>query len=168
LADPTVRGRPPLNSGVSAHKHMVETVKVNPPAGTIRIDLDEGYRPHFTERFVEAYGPNSLFTLAAADCLTERHVHVLVRAEKLTTDAVPLQLGPSEAFQSLVDLIKAMAARGAERSVILLMQSALGHADARQFEQLVDETLGVGVFDRWNGALENRDFGQAQLILGAH
>lgn len=138
-----------------------------PPAGTVWIDLDEGYRPHFTEDFVALYGANSLFTLAVADCLLERHVEVLVRAEKLAADTPTLQLGPIGALKSLVALLKFLSARNVEKPVVLLMQCALGHTAPVQFERKVDESLGLGAFGRWVQALERSEFSQADSLLVA-
>jgi hypothetical protein len=76
-----------------------------PAEGLIQIDLEEGFRPHFAQSFLERYDENSVFVAATADLLTARYIAVLVKADRINQEAVPVQLGTSEALDALRDLL---------------------------------------------------------------
>ena len=111
---------------------------------------------------------DSVFVLAAADCLTARHVQILVRAERLPETTIPLQCGAAEASSALSQLLSSLSSREVEKPAVLLTLSALGHAECAAFERQVDSAFGQGTFTRWLGAMEQRNFALAVSTLKAH
>lgn len=140
--------------------------EAGPPPGTVWIDPEVGYLPHFADAFLDAYGADSRFVLAVADCLFDRHVNVLIRAGKMPPDTLPMRIGTPRAFDAMVLLMRTLTSRGVERSVVQLMQVALGSRDHRAFSSVVDETFGEGVFERWRQAFERGEFEHAAACIG--
>lgn len=139
-----------------------------PPSGTVWIDPDEGYLPHFTSTFLDLYGEHSVFVTAAADCLSERHTDALIRAGRLPEDSKGLRRGSQEALDALIALMRAARVRGAEKLVVLLMQSAMGHRDADAFAAMVDDTFAKDIFERWREAIDRGDFSSATALIGGN
>jgi hypothetical protein len=131
----------------------------------IEIDLAAGYRPHFKPGFTGRYGAQSPFVNAAADCLTARHVRLLIRHGALPEDTAPLQLGSTAARESLEALLDCLQAQGLANPVVILLQSAFGSADAAAFENQAAPLLGAQQFATWLAELQRGDTGNADMLL---
>ena len=133
----------------------------------IKISVEEGYRPHFSPYCVQRYGPDSLFVLGVADCLTKRHMRIVTRAEQIVPEIEALRLGPNGAREAVENLVSVLSARSVEKPVVRLLQIATGRASPAAFESDIDAALGFGTFTRWLSALEHRDYAAASTTLGA-
>ena len=133
----------------------------------IKISTEEGYRPHFSREFEQRYGPDSLFVLGVADCLTKRHMRIVTRAEQIVPEVEPLRLGPAAAREAIERLVSALSARDVEKPVVRLLQIATGRASPAVLESDIDAALGFGTFARWLAALEHRDYAAAATALGS-
>jgi hypothetical protein len=130
-------------------------------AEKIPINLKTGYRPHFVPAFLERYGVDSMFVRAAADCLTARHVKVLIKAQRISPNIQPLQLGIADATKSIETLLKKMAAGGTEKPVLYLLWESMGVKPPGILEAEVDRLFGAGAFTRWLTLFELRKFDEA-------
>ncbi len=138
------------------------------PPGTIQIDPDEGFGPHLAQSFLDWYGEDSVFAAATADCLTWRFVKVLVRAGKLPAEHQPHVYGSPELCEALEALLDALSTRGLEKASVLLLQSAVGRADAHAFQTAAGYVLGNDLIQRWLVLLEQADPAGATALLTLH
>jgi hypothetical protein len=134
-------------------------------AEIIRINLEEGYWPHFVPAFFARYGADSLFVRSVADCLTARHVKVLKRAARISPNTRPLQLGTIEATNSLEALLDKMKADGAAEHLLHILRKSTGVNDPGPLEAEVDLLYGSGAFNRWLALFELHEFDQAATVL---
>jgi len=134
----------------------------------LKISTEEGYRPHFSREFERRYGPDSVFVLGVADCLTHRHVRIVSRAERITPELEALRLGPPGAREVIENLALALSHRGIEKPVVRLLQIATGRAEPELLETDIDSALGVETFTRWLTALEQRNYVAAAALLVVH
>jgi hypothetical protein len=134
-------------------------------AERIAIDLEEGYRPHFVAAFLVRYGASSLFVRAAADCLTARHVVVLMKAGRLGADAEPRRIGSRAALASLEFLLGRMKADGAAENMLHILREATGVKEPGVLEAEVDQLYGQGAFIAWLALFEQRQFNLAAARL---
>jgi len=131
----------------------------------ISIELKEGYWPHFVPGFFERYGMDSLFVRAAADCLTARHVKILIKAERISPNTRPRQRGSSEAMNALDALFQKMRADGAADDVLHILREATGVKPAGVLEAEVDRLYGRGTFNGWLALFEHGLFEKATALL---
>ena len=134
----------------------------------LKISTEEGYRPHFSKEFDQRYGPDSVFVLGVADCLTQRHVRIVSRAEGIAPELEALRLGPLGAREAIEDLALALSHRGIEKPIVRLLQIATGRAEPDLLEADIDSAFGVGAFAHWLTALENRNYVAAAAALVVH
>ena len=134
----------------------------------LKISTEEGYRPHFSEEFEQRYGPNSVFVLGVADCLTQRHVRIVSRAELITPELEALRLGPPGAREAVEYLASALSNRDIEKPIVRLLQIATSRAKPALLEADIDAALGVETFTRWLTALEHRNYSAARAVLVGH
>ncbi|GAB2524815.1 hypothetical protein GCM10027188_29700 [Lysobacter humi (ex Lee et al. 2017)] len=140
----------------------------NAPPGTIPVDPEEGFGPHLTDAFLEAYGEDSVFVTATVDLLTWRFVRVLVKAGKLPEEFEPPQFGPPEMRRALAGLITKLSERGQDRPAVSLMRSAIGHEHPLAFQNVARAVLGEGVVASWLACLEREDYARAEALLEPH
>ena len=140
----------------------------NVPPGTISVDPDEGFGPHLTDAFLEAYGEDSVFVTATVDQLTWQFVRVLVKAGKLPEEFEPPQFGPPEMRGALAGLIAKLSERGQDRPAISLMRSAVGHEHSLAFQRAASAALGESVVAAWLSCLEMEDYAGAAALLEPH
>ncbi len=131
----------------------------------ISIELKEGYWPHFVPEFFERYGADSLFVRAAADCLTARHVKILIKAERISPNSRPRQRGSCEAISALETLLQRMRADGAADDVLHILRESTGTMPACALEAEVDRLYGRGTFNGWLALFEHRKFDKAAALL---
>ncbi len=136
-------------------------------AEKIRINLEEGYWPHFVPAFFARYGADSLFVRSVADYLTARHVKVLIKAGRISPNTRPLQLGTTEATNSLETLLGKMKTDGATDHLLHILRESTGVREPGVLEAEVDLLYGCGAFNRWLAQFELREFDKAMRVLCA-
>lgn len=134
-------------------------------AATISIDLDEGYWPHIVEKFFDRYGAESLFVRSVADCLTARHVRVLIKAGKIEASEQPVQVGDRETLEALEALLERLKADGAKEHLLHILRESMGVKEPGVLEAEVDGLYGRGAFSRWLVLFEFRKFDEASEVL---
>ncbi|HXS67561.1 MAG TPA: hypothetical protein VN761_01885 [Candidatus Polarisedimenticolia bacterium] len=131
----------------------------------ISIDLREGYWPHFAPEFFARYGDDSLFVRAVADCLTARHVNILIKAQRISPNTQPRRRGLPSAKESLDALFSKMRSDGAVDDVLHVLRESTGVKSPCVLEGEVDSLYGPGTFDRWLNHFERREFATAASLL---
>ena len=131
----------------------------------IPINLKEGYWPHFKTGFFARYGVDSLFVRSVADCLTDRHVWVLIKAGRISPNTKPLQIGSKEALKALEFLLERMKTDGAVEQVRHILRESMGVREPIVLEAEVDGLYGHGVFAHWLSLFEQRKFDEAGNLL---
>ncbi|MCK9490154.1 MAG: hypothetical protein M0Q42_12335 [Xanthomonadales bacterium] len=135
------------------------------PAGTLQIDPQQGFGPHLSDAFLDLYGEDSVFVNAAVDLLTWQFVAVLIKAEKLPADFVPIQYGTPEMRHTLDALLKTLAGRGLEKPSTALMRSAVGQEQPQAFQTAASTLLGYDLVSRWLQRLEQHNYAGADALL---
>jgi hypothetical protein len=136
-------------------------------AEKIWINLEEGYWPHFVPAFFARYGADSLFVRSVADCLTARHVRLLIKAGRISPNTRPLQRGTTEATESLEALLGKMKTDGAAEDLLHILRESTGVREPGVLQAEVDLLYGCGAFSRWLALFELHDFNQAAGVLCA-
>lgn len=139
-----------------------------PSPGNISVDPEEGFGPHMSEAFLDHYGTDSVFVTATVDCLTWRFIRLLVNGGHLSSDFEALQYGSPEMRQTLEVLLDVLAARGLEKPSVVLMQSAVGRAPPRAFEEAATALLGSALVADWLHLLEQESYAAAAQRLAAN
>jgi hypothetical protein len=131
----------------------------------IPIDLNEGYWPHFKAGFFARYGLDSLFVRSVADSLTARHVKVLIKANRISPNTKPLQIGSKEALKALEFLLDRIRADGAVEDILHILRESTGVREPIVLDAEVDGLYGQGVFARWLSLFEQCKFDEAGNLL---
>ncbi len=131
----------------------------------IAIELKEGYWPHFVPTFFEHYGADSLFVRAAADCLTARHVKILIKAERISPNSKPRQRGSTEAMIALDALLQKIRNDGATDDILHVLRESTGAMPPCALEAEVDRLYGRGTFNGWIALFEHEKFEKAAILL---
>ena len=147
---------------------MQEDQPSGTPAGTIKIDPDQGFGPHVTEAFLSLYGEDSVFVTATVDSLTWRFVSVLIRAKELPTDFEAVQYGTPEMRQALDAFLTVLSTRGLDNPPTALMRSATGHEQPQAFLLSASSLLGDNLVASWLRLMEREDYVGATALLGVH
>ncbi len=132
------------------------------------MDPEEGFGPHMSEAFLDHYGTDSVFVTATVDCLTWRFIRLLVDGGNLPSDFEPLQYGSPEMREALEGLLDALAARGLEKPVVVLMQSAVGRKPPQAFEEAATALLGTESIADWLRLLEQENYAAAARRLAVN
>jgi len=129
------------------------------------INLGEGYWPHFVDAFFARYGADSRFVRSVADCLTARHVNVLVKAGRIDAGTQTVRIGTEEAQESLEALLKQIKEDGAVDHVLHVLRESTGVKAPGVLEAEVDSLYGRGAFSRWLAFFELGKFELAAGVL---
>jgi len=62
-------------------------------------------------------------------------------------------------------LLDALSTRGLEKARVLLLQSAVGHAQAHAFQTAAGDVLGNDLIERWMHLVEREDHAGATTLL---
>ena len=132
----------------------------------LSIDPAQGFYPHFTAKFMNAYGRDSVFVLAVADVLTGRFINLLINAGRLDADTKPLRLGSKAAVCALEELIEQHQAKlPSSEGIKYFLREATGVTPVGTLSKEIDGVFGNDIFKAWLSLFQKRSFARALRLL---
>ncbi len=141
---------------------MKDKKKIKP----IHIDPEHGFYPHFSTEFMETYGWKSPFVLATSDALMGRYIRVLVNADRIDPDTIPLRLGSPAAVDALEKLLSILQTKApTSEGIKYFLREATGVTPVGSLSKEIDNAFGSGTFEKWLSLFQAGDFLQATCLL---
>jgi hypothetical protein len=132
----------------------------------LKVNVGDGFLPHFTPGYLDRYGPSSEFVRAVSDHLTLNLAAIMDRAGDLVDPHNVARFSDDKTVEVLRELIATV-----ERMKRTLFQEAFGTAPLGATASVVDEVLGEGTFTVWLAAFQAREHQRCREISqskGAH
>ena len=126
----------------------------------IKVNVGEGFLPHFSPVFLDRYGP--AFVHAASDHFTLRLAEVMDRAGDLVNASDIARFSDDESVALLRGLMDSLGENKKEG-----LSEACGTAPVGTIARVATECLGDGVFEAWLDAFRSRDGDRCGAILKA-